>query len=114
MALRKKCTRRRGQLACSNLLTAGFDALLRIRNHQLDAAQPAPCELAQERGPFANSRQRAIRCRIFTPAQPEYPAASVRDYCSGVLSALSARTTFQEVKSLADTLGLSSVLDASR
>ena len=35
--------------------------------------------------PFANSRQRAIRCRISTPAQPQYPAASVRDYCSGVL-----------------------------
>ena len=25
-----------------------------------------------------------ICCRIFTPAQPGYPAASVRDYCSGV------------------------------
>src|SRR6266851_4061023 len=27
--------------------------------------------------------QRAICCRIITPAQPVYPAASVRDYCSG-------------------------------
>ena len=25
----------------------------------------------------------AVCCRIFTPAQPEYPAASGRDYCSG-------------------------------
>ena len=28
-------------------------------------------------------RQKAICCRIFTPAQPEDPAASVRDYCYG-------------------------------
>jgi len=27
--------------------------------------------------------QRAIYCRIFTPAQPDNPAASVRDFCSG-------------------------------
>jgi hypothetical protein len=27
-----------------------------------------------------------IHCRIFTPAQPEYAAASVRNYCSGVLT----------------------------
>ncbi|MBM3601540.1 MAG: hypothetical protein FJX35_25365, partial [Alphaproteobacteria bacterium] len=27
--------------------------------------------------------QRAICCRIFTPAQPDNPAASVRDFCSG-------------------------------
>src|ERR1019366_10116013 len=27
--------------------------------------------------------QRAICCWIITPAQPAYPAASVRDYCSG-------------------------------
>src|SRR3984893_15466937 len=34
--------------------------------------------------PSANPTQRAICCRIFTPAAlPEYPAASVRDYCSG-------------------------------
>ena len=32
------------------------------------------------------SMQRAICCRIFTPAaRPEYPAASLRDYCCGVL-----------------------------
>ena len=31
--------------------------------------------------------QRAICCRIFTPAAlPENPAASLRDYCPGVLS----------------------------
>src|SRR2546421_8407635 len=28
--------------------------------------------------------KKAICCRIFTPAQPDYPAASVRDYRSGV------------------------------
>src|SRR5271156_3978409 len=33
--------------------------------------------------PSAESRAKAICCRIFTPAQPEGPAASVRDYCSG-------------------------------
>src|SRR5580692_11736276 len=33
--------------------------------------------------PSAKSRAKAICCRIFTPAQPEGPAASVRDYCSG-------------------------------
>src|ERR1700730_2129253 len=34
--------------------------------------------------PSADPTQRAICCRIFTPAAlPEYPAASVRDYCSG-------------------------------
>jgi hypothetical protein len=26
---------------------------------------------------------KAICCRIFTPALPDYPAASVRDFCSG-------------------------------
>jgi hypothetical protein len=26
---------------------------------------------------------KAICCRIFTPAPPDYPAASVRDFCSG-------------------------------
>src|ERR1700730_14916070 len=32
----------------------------------------------------ADPTQRAICCRIFHPAVlPEYPAASVRDYCSG-------------------------------
>jgi hypothetical protein len=31
--------------------------------------------------------QRAICCRIFTPAaRSEYPAASLRDYCCGALS----------------------------
>jgi hypothetical protein len=37
---------------------------------------------------YANSvMQRAICCRIFTPAaRPEYPAASLRDYCCGVLT----------------------------
>src|SRR5436305_13867099 len=33
--------------------------------------------------PALCSTQRDICCRIFTPAQPEYPAASVRDNCSG-------------------------------
>src|SRR3984893_10593583 len=39
--------------------------------------------------PSANPTQRAICCRIFTPAAlPKYPAASVRDYCSGAYSNL--------------------------
>ena len=33
--------------------------------------------------PSADPTQRAICCRIFAPALPNYPAASVRDYCSG-------------------------------
>src|SRR5215207_6102821 len=33
--------------------------------------------------PSADSRQRAICCRSFTPAQPTDSAASLRDYCSG-------------------------------
>src|SRR5262249_9123893 len=33
--------------------------------------------------PPADSRQKAICCRSFTPALPEDPAASMRDYCSG-------------------------------
>ncbi len=31
----------------------------------------------------ADSRQKVMYCRIFTPAQLDYPAASLRDYCSG-------------------------------
>src|SRR5207247_9797976 len=37
--------------------------------------------------PSADSKQRAICCRTFTPAQPEYPAASVSDCCSGAYTA---------------------------
>src|SRR3954462_7171426 len=33
--------------------------------------------------PPADSKQKAICCRSFTPALPEDPAASMRDYCSG-------------------------------
>src|SRR5271167_2175223 len=45
--------------------------------------------------PSAESRAKAICCRIFTPAQPERPAASVRDYCSGAYknTELSGMTT---------------------
>jgi hypothetical protein len=32
---------------------------------------------------WSGGEARAICCRSFTPAQLEYPAASVRDYCSG-------------------------------
>ena len=38
----------------------------------------------------AASRQMGYCCRIFTPAQPVYPAASVRDFLSGAYT--SART----------------------
>src|SRR4051812_39575676 len=38
--------------------------------------------------PALCSTQRDICCRIFTPAQPEYPAASVRDNCSGAYNTL--------------------------
>src|SRR5207244_2867739 len=36
--------------------------------------------------PPADSKQKAICCRSFTPALPEDPAASMRDYCSGAYS----------------------------
>src|SRR3954454_25014465 len=45
--------------------------------------------------PALCSTQRDICCRIFTPAQPEYPAASVRDNCSGAY-------TVDEVKAMLD------------
>jgi hypothetical protein len=38
-------------------------------------------------------------CRIFTPAQPVYPAASVRDFLSGALRRTSATTASTYVKS---------------
>jgi hypothetical protein len=34
---------------------------------------------------------KAICCRIFTPARPDDPAASVRDFCSGVFSGAAVR-----------------------
>ena len=40
--------------------------------------------------PLPNRRQKAICCRIFAPALPEYPAASVRDYCSGAYTLLAS------------------------
>jgi hypothetical protein len=35
---------------------------------------------------------KAICCRFFTPAQPDSPAASVKDFCSGAFT-LAAFTT---------------------
>src|SRR5260370_2113142 len=42
-------------------------------NRDPRSSSPALCRI----------KQKAICCWIFTPAQPEDPAASVRDYCSG-------------------------------
>ena len=42
--------------------------------------------------PTANPMQRAICFRTFAPALPEYPAASVRDYCAG-----KSRTTWAQM-----------------
>jgi hypothetical protein len=41
------------------------------------------CRPSCPSSPALCSTQRDICCRIFTPAQPDCPAASVRDYCSG-------------------------------
>jgi hypothetical protein len=52
--------------------------------------------------------QRAICCRIFTPAAlPVYPAASLRDYCSGVLRRVGPKATGapQQTTSLFDHVG---------
>src|SRR4051794_10330556 len=45
--------------------------------------------------PALCSTQRDICCRIFTPAQPEYPAASVRDNCSGAYTRKLREERFQ-------------------
>src|ERR1700738_3820707 len=47
-ALRMKCTLPRG---VQDLADRALDAFVRIRDDKLDAAQTAPGELAQERGP---------------------------------------------------------------
>jgi len=49
--LRMKWTRQRCQEACSTLATAAWGAFMAIGDHQLDAAQTAPGELAQELRP---------------------------------------------------------------
>jgi len=46
-----KWTRQRCQDALSTLATAGFEADVGIRDHELDAAQAAACERTQELGP---------------------------------------------------------------
>src|SRR4051794_39753566 len=40
------------------------------------SSSPGPCRCPTK----------AICCRIFTPAQPDCPAASMRDFCSGAYS----------------------------
>jgi hypothetical protein len=50
----------------------------------LNRVANAPIKLhALHPPPSADPAQRDICCRIFAPALPEKPAASVRDYCSG-------------------------------
>src|SRR4051812_8640745 len=56
--------------------------------HARSDPQSAPHVAPSNRDPRPSSpalcsTQRDICCRIFTPAQPDYPAASVRDNCSG-------------------------------
>ena len=46
-----KWTRQRCQVARQHLGDGGLDALVGVGDHQLDAAQAAPRELAQELGP---------------------------------------------------------------
>src|SRR6266498_2476478 len=49
-------------------------------------AEPSIRDPSPSSPPSANSRLRAISCRSFTPAKPDNPAASLRDYCSGAYS----------------------------
>jgi hypothetical protein len=45
--------------------------------------------------------QKAICCRIFTPAaRSEYPAASLRDYCCGVLTSIHNWDKIEEFESI--------------
>src|SRR3984893_18577150 len=54
--------------------------------------------------PSANPTYGAICCRIFTPAAlPEYPAASVRDYCSG---AYTEHRTLHEAETALGSIGM--------
>src|SRR5258705_9072441 len=46
-------------------------------------AEPSNRDPSPSSPPSADSRLRAISCRSFTPAKPDNPAASLRDYCSG-------------------------------
>ena len=46
-----KCTRQRCQVAWSTLGDRGLEAVVRVGDHQLDAAQAAVPELAQEPDP---------------------------------------------------------------
>src|ERR1700738_3915439 len=56
----------------------------RLRTCTTTEACPAGRWSGRHPPPSADPTQKAICCRIFTPAAlPEYPAASVRDYCSG-------------------------------
>ena len=51
---------------------------------QVDVLVSQGQNIADAIPPSAYPMQRAICCRIFTPAAlPVYPAASLRDYCSG-------------------------------
>ena len=50
----------------------------------LSPSSPSPCRFPT----------RAICCRIFTPALPDHPAASVRDFCSGAYSLESDKPVF--------------------
>src|SRR5229473_653792 len=44
------------------------------------------------------SRQKAIYCRIFTPVQPDYPAASLRDFLSGAYTSTIRAFDVRELK----------------
>src|SRR5438270_1090163 len=56
-------------------------------------------------------RQRATCCRNFTPAQPDRPAASMRDFCSGAYNEATAERVPLVVEALG-TAGVSRRADA--
>ena len=51
--------------------------------------------------PPSTKRQKAICCRIVTPAQPDNPAASVRDFRSGAYSHLTSARTHRAFRTAA-------------
>jgi hypothetical protein len=61
--------------------------LLREVDRRLGLAERLAACIPEWRRPSSPSPlplgQRTIHCRILTPAQPDYPAASLRDFLSG-------------------------------
>jgi len=74
-----KCTRQRCQLA-EHLGDGGLDAVVGVRHDQLDAAQAAAGQLAQERRPSQPRRDQGdlqMLAELRAPSEVARPAPSV-------------------------------------